>query len=213
VERQLVVVDDVAEEALGIFLAAAPRTLILSGGNTPETLYKLLSGVEYPWEEVEFFFGDERCVPRRDERSNLRMAEDALLSKVAGTTYAMDGERCDAEGYERTLRRRFEDAIGFDLAMYGLGPDGHTASLFPGRPEVAVGDRWVVHVPEAGFEPFVPRISLTIPALSAARIGLFLVAGTDKREPLRKLLAGEDLPAARLAPERLMIVADRAAAP
>jgi 6-phosphogluconolactonase len=71
----------------------------------------------------------------------------------------------------------------------------------------------VVHVPEAGFEPFVPRISLTIPALSEARFGLFLVAGTDKREPLRRLLAGEDIPAARLAPERLMIVADRAAAP
>jgi len=213
VERQLVVVDDVAEEALGIFLAATPRTLILSGGRTPETLYKRLTGVEYPWEEVEFFFGDERCVPRRDERSNLRMAEEALLSKVSATTYAMDGQRCDAEGYERTLRQRFGDAIGFDLAIYGLGPDGHTASLFPGRPEVAVTDRWVVHVPEAGFEPFVPRISLTIPALSAARIGLFLVAGTDKREPLLRLLAGEDIPAGRLAPERLMIVADHAAAP
>jgi 6-phosphogluconolactonase len=213
VERQLVVVDDVAEEALAIFLAEAPRTVVLTGGSTPETFYRRLAGAEYPWEEAELFFGDERCVPRDDGLSNVRMVEETLISKIAATTYAMDGERCDAEGYERTLRRRFGDALGFDLAMYGLGPDGHTASLFPGSPEVDVADRWVVHVPQAGFEPFVPRLSLTVPALSAARLGLFLVAGPEKREALRRLAKGEDIPAARLAPERLMIVADRAAAP
>jgi 6-phosphogluconolactonase len=211
VERELVVVDDVAQEALGIFLAAAPRTVLLSGGSTPGAFYRRLAGAEYPWEQVEFFFGDERCVPREDERSNARMAEEALLAKVPARSYPIDGQRCDADGYERMLRRRFGDSIGFDLAIYGLGPDGHTASLFPGRPEVDVTDRWVVHVPEAGWEPFVPRISLTVPALSAAKLGVFLVAGEEKRAPLRRLLAGEDVPAARLAPERLVIVADRAA--
>lgn len=212
-ERELVVVDDVVEESLRIFLAAAPRTVVLSGGTTPEALYRRLVGEQYPWEAVEFFFGDERCVSPRDKESNVRMSEEALLSKVAAKAYPMDGERCDAEGYERTLQRRFGDTLDFDLAIYGLGPDGHTASLFPGRPELDVADRWVVHVPEAGFEPFVPRITLTVPALSAARLGLFLIAGADKRRPLRELLAGEKIPAARLAPERLMIVADRAAAP
>ena len=96
--------------------------------------------------------------------------------------------------------------------MYGLGPDGHTASLFPGRPEVDVRDRWVVYVPEAGWEPFVPRVSLTVPALSATPVGVMLVAGDDKREPLGRLLAGQDIPAARLHPGRLLVLADVAAA-
>lgn len=211
-ERELLVVDDVGLEALDIFLGAAPRTVVLSGGSTPRSMYERLAAVEYPWEKVEIFFCDERCVPPADDRSNLGMVEEALLSNVPATPYPMDGQRCDAEGYERALRRRFGDALGFDLALYGLGPDGHTASLFPGGPEVEVMDRWVVHVPVAGLEPFVPRISLTVPALSAARLGMFLVAGAEKKEALRSLVAGEDTPAARLAPERLVIVADRAAA-
>ncbi|HEY3209130.1 MAG TPA: 6-phosphogluconolactonase [Actinomycetota bacterium] len=211
-ERELRVVDDVAEEALAIFLAAAPKTVVLSGGGTPEAFYRRLAGAEYAWEEVEFFFGDERCVSREDQWSNARMADEALFSKVPARSYAMDGQGCDAEWYERMLRRRFGEDLLFDLALYGLGPDGHTASLFPGRPEVEVTDRWVVHVREAGLEPFVPRISLTVPALSAAKLGVFLVAGVDKQIPLRRLMAGEDLPAARLKPERLVILADRAAA-
>ena len=124
----------------------------------------------------------------------------------------MDGLGCDAESYERTLRRRFDQNLLFDVAIYGLGPDGHTASLFPGKPGIDVTDRWVVQVPEAGVEPFVPRISLTVPALSAAKLGVFLVAGADKRLPLRRLLAGEDIPAARLRPDRLIVLADREAA-
>jgi 6-phosphogluconolactonase len=211
-ERELRVVDDVAEEALAIFLAAAPKTVVLSGGGTPEAFYRRLAGAEYAWKEVEFFFGDERCVSREDQWSNARMADEALFSKVPARSYAMDGQGCDAEWYERMLRRRFGEDLLFDLALYGLGPDGHTASLFPGRPEVEVTDRWVVHVREAGLEPFVPRISLTVPALSAAKLGVFLVAGVDKQIPLRRLMAGEDLPAARLKPERLVILADRAAA-
>lgn len=211
-EGELIVVADVAEEALALFLAADPRTVVLSGGSTPEAFYRRLAGAEYPWEEVEFFFGDERCVPREDQRSNARMADEALLSRVPSRSYAMDGRGCDADWYERTLRLRFDEGLRFDLAVYGLGPDGHTASLFPGRPEVNITDRWVIRVPEAGAEPFVPRISLTVPALSAAKLGVFLVAGAEKRDPLHRLLAGDDIPAARLAPERLVILADRAAA-
>ena len=212
-ERELLVVDDVAEEAVGIFLASEPRTVLLSGGKAPEGFYRRLAEVEYPWDQVEFFLGDERCVPRDDDRSNARMADEALLSKVPASGYPIDGEGCDAEGYERTLRRRFGDTLRFDLAAYGLGQDGHTASLFPKRPEVHITDRWVVRVPEAGLEPFVPRVSLTVPALSAARLGMFLVVGSGKRDALRRLLAGDDIPAARLAPKRLVILADPAAAP
>jgi 6-phosphogluconolactonase len=205
------VVEDVAGEALGIFLGADPRTVQLSGGSTPRDLYVRLAGVDYAWDEVEFYFGDERCVPPDDERSNARMADEALLSKVSARAYPMDGATCDAESYERTLRDRFGSELRFDLAIYGLGPDGHTASLFPGRPEVDVTDRWVVRVPEAGLEPFVPRISLTVPALSAANLGIYLVAGQDKRAALWSLLAGDDIPAARIRPEHLIVVADPAA--
>jgi 6-phosphogluconolactonase len=205
------VVDDVAGAALGIFLEANPRAVQLSGGSTPRELYVRLAEADYPWDEVEFFFGDERCVPPDDDRSNARMVDRALLSKVPAHAYPMDGAKCDAESYERTLRDRFKSDLRFDLAIYGLGPDGHTASLFPGRPEVDVTDRWVVQVPEAGFEPFVPRLSLTMPALSAANLGIYLVAGEDKRAALRRLLAREDIPAARVRPERLIVLADPAA--
>ena len=140
------------------------------------------------------------------------MADRALLSKVPARVYPMDGATCDADSYERTLRGRFGSAIRFDLAIYGLGPDGHVGSLFPGRPEVEVTDRLAVEVPEAGWEPFVRRISLTVPALSAATLGVFLVSGKGKRRALEKLMAGEDAPAARVSPKRLIVLADPAAA-
>jgi 6-phosphogluconolactonase len=210
---ELRVVADVAGAALELFLEVRPRTVQLSGGSTPQALYERLAGrADYPWDEVEAFFGDERCVPPDDERSDVGMAMRALFGRVPARVYPMDGTGCDADGYERTLRERFGDDLRFDLAIYGLGPDGHTASLFPNKPEVDVEDRWVVRVPEAGWEPFVPRVTLTVPALSATPLGVMLVAGETKREPLRALMAGEDIPAARLRPGRLVVLADAAAA-
>ena len=203
-------VEDVARAALAVFEERAPRTIVLSGGSTPKALYELLSDVDYPWPEVECFFGDERCVPRTHQDSNLRMASEALLFKVQARVYAIDGSTCDAGGYERALRRRFPDGPRFDLAIYGLGQDGHTASLFPRRPELHETERWAVHVPRAGQPPWVPRVTMTAPALSAAALGLFLVEGADKRDPLRRLMRGEDIPASRMAPERLIVLADAA---
>lgn len=210
---ELRVTRDVAEEALRLFLELRPRVLLLSGGETPRRLYRLLARTDYPWAQVECFFGDERCVPADSELSNARMAREELLDLVPARAHPIDGARCDADGYEALLRRRFGDRLRFDLALYGLGPDGHTASLFPGRPEVGVTDRWVVRVPEPGWPPRVPRVSLTLPALSATRVGVLLVAGRDKREALRAVLAEEDVPAARLTPGRLVVVADHEALP
>ena len=210
-EPDLLIVDDIAAAAVELFLEVGPRTVVLSGGSTPEAFYRSLAGVDYPWQDVECVFGDERCVPSSDERSNARMAARALLDHVPARAYPIDGAACDADGYERTLRERFGSQPAFDLAVYGLGPDGHTASLFPGKREAGEMRRWVVRVPEAGLEPFVPRVSMTVPALSAAALGVFLVSGDDKREALARLLAGEDIPAARVAPERLVILADAAA--
>ena len=210
---ELRVVDDLAEEALKLFVAEAPATVLITGGDTPRPFYERLSNVaDLDWEEMEFFFTDERCVPPADPRSNFGMADEALLSKIPARRYPMDGDRCDADEYERLLRERFDDDLWFAFAVHGLGPDGHTASLFPGRPEVGVTDRWVVEVPEAGWEPFVPRLSLTVPALSSASLGVFLVGGEQKREPLRRLLEGEDIPAARVSADRLIVLADEAAA-
>ena len=211
-QPELVVAADPAAAARRLFLGVQPRTVVLSGGSTPEAFYRSLAGTEYPWTDVEVFFGDERCVPDHDDRSNLRMARRALLDHVPATVYPMDGEACDADGYEASLRERFGDDLSFDFAVYGLGPDGHTASLFPGRPEVDVTDRRVVRVPEAGLEPFVPRVTMTVPALSSVAVGAFLVQGASKREMVERLLAGDDIPAARMAPRRLVVVVDPAAA-
>jgi 6-phosphogluconolactonase len=211
-EPELRVIDDVASAAVELFLEVAPRTIVLSGGGTPEGCYRRLAEVAYPWEEAECFFGDERCVSADDERSNLGMARAALLDRVDARVYPIDGAACDAEGYERTLRERFGDRPWFDLAVYGLGPDGHTASLFPGKPAVNETERWVVRVPEPGLAPFVPRVTMTAPVLSSARVGAFLITGGDKRTPLAALLAGEDIPASLMRPQRLVILADREAA-
>jgi 6-phosphogluconolactonase len=138
------------------------------------------------------------------------------LDRVPARAYPIDGSGCDAEGYERDLRARFGEDVplpSFDFAVYGLGPDGHTASLFPGKPAVEERSRWVVRVPEAGLEPFVPRVTMTAPALSATRLGVFLVSGSSKRAALARLLAGDDIPAAQMRPSRLVVLCDRAASP
>jgi len=207
------VVADVTSAALDLFLDESPATFLLTGGSTPMELYSRMAELQgYPWEETEFFLSDERCVPDTDPRSNFGTIDRVLLSKVPSPRHPMDSDTCDADGYEATLRKRFDDSPWFDFALYGLGPDGHTASLFPGRPEVEETERWAVEVPEAGLEPFVPRVSLTVPVLSAATIGVFLVAGEDKRDALQRLLKGDDIPAARMQPKRLVVLADEAAA-
>ncbi|HEY1331921.1 MAG TPA: 6-phosphogluconolactonase [Actinomycetota bacterium] len=213
-EPELRVVDNVAEAAVALFLELQPGTIVLSGGSTPQACYERLAEQrDYPWSRVEAFFGDERCVPVDHPDSDVGMANRALLSKVPARSYPIDGAACDADGYQATLRDRFGDHPRFDLALYGLGPDGHTASLFPGRPEVHEVERWVVYVPEAGQPPFVPRVTLTVPVLSAASVGIFLVSGHEKRPAMADLLAGRDVPASRMAPDRLIVLADPAAVP
>jgi 6-phosphogluconolactonase len=213
-EPDLRVVGDVATAAAELFLEVEPRTFVLSGGSTPEAFYRRLAGTSYPWKDVECFFGDERCVPDTDARSNVRMARGALLDHVAARVYPIDGAACDADGYARMLRERFAASARpwFDLVVYGLGSDGHTASLFPGMPVADDAQRLVVRVPKAGLEPFVPRVTMTAPVLSNAAVGVFLIYGADKRAPLAALLRRDAIPAARMAPERLVILADPAAA-
>ncbi len=187
----------------------------LSGGSTPKRLYELLAGPDYvdrlPWARLHWFFGDDRVVPWDDARSNVRRVREAFGHGAPVPETHLHfipsdlGPEAGARAYERALldfygAERLDPARPlFDLVLLGLGEDGHTASLFPGKPALAETEALAVGVPEAGLAPFVPRITLTYPALASSRWSLFLVTGTGKREALRRLHAGEDLPAGRAA--------------
>ena len=209
---ELRVVDDLAEAGEELFLEAGPRTVAIAGGSTPRPVYERLAGIAYPWEEVDVFFGDERCVPSDHPESNYGMAKAALLDLVDARVHPMHA--CDPEAYERELHKVFGEGIPrFDLIFLGIGTDGHTASLFPGRPELDIEDRLVAYVSEPGLPPPVPRMTLTFPVLRAGKLVAFLVSGQDKRERVRQLLDGEDIPAARVTADRVIVLADPAAAP
>lgn len=220
--------EEVARRAQAAVAARGAFTLALSGGSTPRALYRLLADpaepfrARVPWPAVHAFFGDERAVPQESPEANARTAREALLAHVPlGSVHRIEGE----QGAEEAARRYEDDLYAFfgdvplptfDLVLLGLGEDGHTASLFPGSPALEERRRWVVAGPP-GLPPRVERITLTLPALEAARAALFLVAGADKAEALRRLLRprpGEPpIPAALLHPQgELLVLADAAAA-
>ncbi len=206
---EVIVTDDIAGEAARQFLAAAPRSVVLAGGRTPQAAYQRMATLRYRWSETEFYFGDERCVPATDPASNYRMAWEALHSKVPAVAHRMPGETCAAESYERLLRQKFGPGVPeFDLIFLGLGEDGHTASLFPGSS--ALGERSRLVVPVS--RPDHPRLTMTLPVLSAAKAVIFLVSGGSKRPALRQLLGGDDIPAAHVRARRVLIIADEDAA-
>lgn len=230
--------DAVASRAAEIVVATALQavmernrfTWVLSGGSTPERLYKLLAQSPYreqmPWEETFVFVGDERFVPEEDPAHNFSMARRALLDHVPVPTanrYPIETylpSAADvADEYANRLRDFFEgEAITFDLVLLGLGDDGHTASLFPGKPALDETDRAVVASEPGVLPPPVERITLTYPVLNAARNVLFLVTGEKKREPLAQVLSGEasvaETPAAGVQPVAgtLTFLVDEAAA-
>jgi 6-phosphogluconolactonase len=176
-------------------------TVVLAGGSTPRALYKLLAAPEYrkrtPWEETIVLFGDERWVGPDDARSNYRMAKESLLEHVpipSDNVHRMIGESRDpaepARAYEATLRGLFAGAARprFDLVLLGMGADGHTASLFPDTAALGESSRWVVanHVPQ--LEAW--RITMTYPALVAARHIVFLIAGEAKAQVVAEAFGG-----------------------
>jgi 6-phosphogluconolactonase len=203
----------------------------LTGGSSPERLYQLLATEpfrsELPWDRIHWFWGDDRFVPQSDSRSNAAMARRLLLDRVPvppGHLHPIPTDAATpdeaARGYETELRGfygadRLDDRRPlFDVVLMGVGDDGHTASLFPGHPELGETARWVVGVAEAGLAPFVPRVTLTFPALAATREMMFLVSGRGKRDVLNRLRCGADLPAARAyAHGDLVWLVDRDAAP
>jgi 6-phosphogluconolactonase len=206
-----------AERLISRMAANSGRVAIcLTGGSSPKQLYQLLATDAFsnriPWDRVHWFIGDERLVPANDPLHNMAMARAAFLDQCAPASniHPIPTETADpadpdrsAALYEGELKSFYgADTLDharplFDLVLMGVGPDGHTASLFPGYPALDETARWVVGVPKANVEPFVPRVSLTLPTLASCREMLFEVAGSGKRAILAQVLAGENLPAAR----------------
>ena len=220
--------EEVAAAALEVIVGAMREAiaqrgvahLSLAGGNTPKRTYEQLAGALGSWENVELWFNDERAVPPDDPQSNFKMVAEALgghptLHRIAG-----EGDpEAAAQAYEREMRARIEATAEaglpvIDLHVLGIGPDGHTASLFPDYPALDETKSWVVGVSKANVEPFVPRVTLTLPTLASCREMLFEVAGSDKRAILTRTFAGENLPAnrARSNGETIWLV-DQAALP
>jgi 6-phosphogluconolactonase len=205
-------------------------TIALSGGSTPRNLYTLIAAnasANLPWAQMFFFWGDERHVPPEDADSNYRMAQETLLSKVPvppGNVFRIPAENPDAtaaaEAYEQTLRRFFALGPGevprFDLILLGLGPDGHTASLFPET--AALGETSRLVVANWVEKLNASRITFTLPVLNAARCVAFLVSGADKAAVVREVLEGnapaEKYPSRLVQPSqgKLIWFVDRAAA-
>lgn len=162
--------------------------LALAGGTTPRRCYQLLAAMALPWGRVSVVFGDERCVPPSDPESNYRMAVESLLGRVApASVHRMPAELGAEEAaalYEPVIA-----AVPLDLVLLGVGPDGHTASLFPGN--AALTASGLVVAVHGAPKPPPDRVSLSLRALRAATRVLILAAGADKREAVRRGLAGE----------------------
>ena len=172
--------------------ARAGGHVVLTGGSTPRLAYELAAMLEPDWSRVELWWGDERCVPPDDKRSNYGMTKAALLDRLEAAPAAVhriEGELGRDEGSVE-YRLALADVGTFDLVLLGLGPDGHIASLFPKFPSLDVRGRDVIGS-EAGYEPFVDRISMTLPRIRNTHELLFLVTGEDKAEAASRALAGD----------------------
>jgi len=209
-------------------LAEAARAgghVALTGGSTPKAAYETLAGMDVDWPRVSLWWGDDRCVPPEDPRSNYGMAKAALLDRIEGegpTVHRIEGEREEpraaADAYEDELRDSFGAGIPqLDLILLGLGPDAHVASLFPGQMSLDERERLVVAVEEPGLDPWVARVSMTLPVLNAGRHVLFLVTGADKAEAVHRAFVeppSRHAPGSLIAPESgsLTVILDEAAA-
>ncbi len=213
-------VDDVPRAFSGVVVEAfaqrpGPRfALVLSGGPTARACYEVLATAEgIDWSVVDVYVGDERLVPPDDEDSNARLVKEALLDPVGpvGSFWPMPTEG-PVEECVAAYQRVISDLVtgpGIDLIHLGMGPDGHTASLFPGDPSLDADPGLLVAATQDpnGRNPHA-RLTLTLPAINSARIAVFTVAGETKAAAVAALLHGEDLPAARVHAGRTIWLVD-----
>jgi 6-phosphogluconolactonase len=220
-QRQVIAVSDpvalaraAAERVMARIAANKARVAIcLTGGSSPKQLYQLLATDTYrsriPWDLVHWFIGDERFVGPDDPLNNMGTARRIFLDRLAppANIHPIPTDTSDPDAAARRYESELQSFYGanaldparplFDVVLMGVGADGHTASLFPDYPAIEETERWVVGVPKAHVDPFVPRVTLTLPALNSCREMLFEVAGVEKRAILTRVLGGENLPANR----------------
>jgi 6-phosphogluconolactonase len=211
VQGDLRVVDDVASAFADLVVEIAPASIALSGGDTAEDAYKVLAARELDWSGIDVYFGDERYVPVDDADSNEGMARAVLLDlvdphEIHSMTNAGPTIEAAADSYDALVAA----AAPIDLVHLGLGPDGHTASLFPATDALAVRHRLVV--PNRDELHPHPRLTFTYPALERSRLIVFTVTGEDKRDVFARVRAGDDLPAAHVTAEQVIWLVDPAAA-
>jgi 6-phosphogluconolactonase len=207
---ELRVVERVPRAFSALVVEETPASLALSGGSTARACYELLAVADVEWSKIDVFFGDERWVPVDDPESNEGMARHAFVDQVTprrvhSMRHAGDTIEQAADAYDRLLR----DHGPLDFVHLGLGPDGHTASLFPGSPALDERERLVVATGD-DLHPH-PRLTLTFPALAQSRLVVFTVAGEGKRYALQRVKKGDDLPAARVSAARVIWLVDEAA--
>ena len=190
---------EIARTLIDAVEARSTATLVLAGGSTPRSIHARLADHEssppVPWHLVHLFWGDERCVPPDDEAGNYAMARSSLLDRIEippGNVHRIRGELRPSDAvarYDADLRRHFGDGRppAFDCVMLGMGADGHTASLFPGDPLSDETERWVGTSDGLNASPPVPRVSLTLPILNAARKVVFVVSGAAKRRVVSEI--------------------------
>jgi len=205
-----------APAAAAALLAEAARAggvLALSGGRTAGAAYVVAAELERDWAAADLWFGDDRAVPPDDERSNFRLVRETLLATVAPRSVEpIEGELGAEEAAERY--DRLVDDVPIPFALNGIGPDGHTASLFPNAPSLREHDRCVVAT-EAQLEPFVPRVTMTIPVFGRVELLVYLVTGADKADAVARAFGddpNEDTPASLVRGRRTIVVLDEAAA-
>ena len=197
--------------------ARAGHAIALTGGHSPGHAYQLAAEREPDWSKASLWWGDDRCVPPDDERSNYRLARENLLDRLEtqpAETHRIRGElgaEAAADEYDALLQD-----VRLDLVLLGLGADGHTASLFPNTSAIEERERRAVPT-EAKLEPFVDRVTMTIPVLASAPEVVFIVTGTDKADAAERAFGRPSDPGtpASLVRSRAgttRVVADRAAA-
>jgi 6-phosphogluconolactonase len=195
VSVEIEVVEDPARACSAMLVGAAARGghIVLSGGSSPQAAYQHLvdavRAVDLDISRTTIWFGDERCVPPDDDRSNFKMVKEALLDPLSDRSlpavHRIRGElgpQAAADEYERELRDAGPPQ--FDLMLLGVGPDGHTQSMFPDQSSLQERSRLVLGVEQAGFEPFVPRVTMTFPALALSKQLVVLAAGESKAGPI-----------------------------
>jgi 6-phosphogluconolactonase len=207
-DREVLVVEDPASAAAERVAAVVARGghIALAGGSTPRRANELLAEMGLDWSGVELWLGDDRCVPPDHQHSNFRMIAETLVAGLEDgrrprAVHRIKGELrvgAAADAYEGELRAAFPDADVpvLDLILLGIGPDAHTASLFPNDDALAERERWVVGVETPGMAPLVPRVTLTLPVLDAAREVVFLISGDDKAEAVSRAFGDAPDPAA-----------------